>query len=51
MSEKIFLLPESIRQATINYLASRPYSEVAQGIDALLKLKEVEAKDKDEQES
>lgn len=45
MSEKIFSLPESVRQAILNYLATRPYSEVVRGIDALLELKEIPAND------
>lgn len=33
--EVTYLLPKSIRDALLNYLRSRPYVEVAQGIAAL----------------
>lgn len=36
--EVTYLLPKSIRDALLNYLSSRPYIEVAQGIEALQSL-------------
>lgn len=38
--EKIFLLPESVLNNIIDYLASRPFKEVVGGIAALQKLQQ-----------
>jgi len=38
-SEPAFLIPASLLQALVNYLAQRPYAEVAQAMDALKALK------------
>lgn len=35
----IFEMPENVRTATINYLATRPYQEVYQLVQALMVLK------------
>ena len=43
MTEPIYAMPETLRQALLTYLGSRPYSEVAQGIQALLALQPVGA--------
>ena len=40
--EPTYLLPASMLQAIINYLAQRPYAEVAQAMDALKGLKRQE---------
>lgn len=40
MDEKTYLLPEPLRAALLNYLQSRPYSEVAEGVQALNNLRE-----------
>jgi hypothetical protein len=40
MNEKTYILPESLRNALLQYLETRPYSEVAQGIAALTSLQE-----------
>lgn len=40
--EKMYLIPDSLRQALIEYMATRPYKEVAQGIVALSSLKPAE---------
>lgn len=37
----MYLIPDSLRQALIEYMATRPYKEVAQGIAALSSLKEL----------
>ena len=34
-SENNYLIPASLLQAIVNYLAQRPYAEVAQAMDAL----------------
>jgi hypothetical protein len=34
-----FLLPAEVRDAVLRYLVTRPYSEVAEGVRALLDLK------------
>jgi len=47
---KQFILPENIRDALVNYLASRPYKEVADGVQALLALKEVAPPPADERD-
>jgi hypothetical protein len=38
-TEPTFLIPASLLQAVVNYLAQRPYAEVAQAMDALKALK------------
>lgn len=38
-TEPSFLIPASLLQAVVNYLAQRPYAEVAQAIEALKGLK------------
>jgi hypothetical protein len=38
-TEPTFLIPASLLQALVNYLAQRPYAEVAQAMDALKALK------------
>lgn len=38
MNEKMFLIPESKLKILINYLMSRPYCEVHQGVEELQKL-------------
>jgi hypothetical protein len=40
---KQYLLPENIRAALLAYLMDRPYREVADGVQALLTLKEAPA--------
>lgn len=37
-NEQNYLLPARVRDAIVNYLGTRPYSEVAQGIGALMSL-------------
>ncbi len=39
---KTYVLPEELRTALLQYLAQRPYQEVAQAIAALMKLQEIE---------
>lgn len=39
--ESIYALPAELRQALLNYLYSRPYGEVAQGVQALMALEPV----------
>lgn len=39
--QKEFRLPEEVRQSLLEYLSTRPYREVAQGIAALMSLEEV----------
>jgi hypothetical protein len=34
-NEPTYLIPASLLQAVVNYLAQRPYAEVAQAMDAL----------------
>jgi hypothetical protein len=41
-AEPTFLIPASLLQAVVNYLAQRPYAEVAQAMDALKALKRLE---------
>jgi hypothetical protein len=41
-NELTFLIPASLLQALVNYLAQRPYAEVAQAMDALKGLKRLE---------
>lgn len=41
MNEKIYALPESLRQSFMAYLSQRPYREVAEGMAALSMLKEI----------
>lgn len=41
--EKHYLLPEGLRQSLFAYLASKPYSEVAEGVTALANLQEAGA--------
>lgn len=36
--DTVYLLPDSIRQALIAYLSTKPYAEVAQGVAALQQL-------------
>jgi hypothetical protein len=38
-TEPTFLIPASLLQAVVNYLAQRPYAEVAQAMGALKALK------------
>ncbi len=40
MGEKLYLLPDSLRRAVMNYLNSRPYGEVVEGIVGLQNLQE-----------
>ena len=40
MNEKTFVITESLRAALLSYLSTRPYSEVHEGVSALLSLKE-----------
>lgn len=44
-NEHTFLIPASLLQALVNYLAQRPYAEVAQAMDALKGLKRLEDKE------
>jgi len=37
-----FIMPEPVRAALLEYLAQRPYREVAEGITALMSLEQVE---------
>lgn len=34
-----FILPSEVRQGLLNYLATKPYREVAEAIDALMTLR------------
>ena len=43
-----FVIDEQILQATINYFSAQPYNEVANFIDVLRKLPEVEIKEEKE---
>jgi len=36
-----FILPEAVRTSLLEYLAQRPYREVAEGIAALISLTEI----------
>jgi len=36
-----FILPEDVRASLLEYLAQRPYREVAEGIAALISLTEI----------
>lgn len=36
-----FRLPESVREHLLQYLSTRPYREVAEGIAALMSLEEI----------
>ena len=45
MSKK-FIIPEEILTKLLQYLASRPYSEVHQGINALQALEELKEEEK-----
>jgi len=38
-NESTYLIPASLLQALVNYLAQRPYAEVAQAMEALKALK------------
>ena len=40
--EKFYALPESLRNSLAEYLASRPYREVAEGMQALAALQPIE---------
>ena len=40
MAEKVYLLPAALRQEFLNYLADRPFKEVAGGIQTLSQLAE-----------
>ena len=44
MDETVYLLPESVRKPLIEYLSQKPWREVAQGMEALLGLKQTEQK-------
>jgi hypothetical protein len=44
-NEPPFLISASLLQALVNYLAQRPYAEVAQAIDALKTLQRHEDKE------
>jgi hypothetical protein len=46
--EKHYLIPQSILDDIMQYLATRPYREVANGIAALRALKEVEKSKKED---
>lgn len=46
--EKTFLLPESVLKGLLNYLATRPWAEVNEGIVSLSKLQEQPAPVADE---
>lgn len=48
---KTYLLPETVRDAVLNYLVQRPYAEVAQGVAALQRLEEVPASQNDREPS
>lgn len=53
--EKQYVISESLRKSLLDYLSARPYGEVAQGIGALLSLKELiggkeKEKEKEEKE-
>jgi hypothetical protein len=41
-ADPTYLIPASLLQAIVNYLAQRPYAEVAQAVDALKALKRLE---------
>lgn len=43
--EKRYILPDAIRGAMLKYMGERPYVEVANGIDMLLKLEELPPKE------
>ena len=45
--EKQFIISESVLVALMNYLQTRPYAEVAQGIAALSKLEEIKPDSED----
>ena len=45
-----FRLPEAVRASLLEYLAQRPYREVAEGIAALMSLNEIH-KDSDEKDA
>jgi hypothetical protein len=37
--EKVYLIPENLLKAVVNYLVTRPYNEVHQAVPALAQLK------------
>jgi hypothetical protein len=43
--EPTYLIPATLLQALVNYLAQRPYAEVAQAMDALKALQRHEDKE------
>lgn len=43
MKEKQFVISETILNTILRYLGTKPYAEVAAGIDALMKLPELPA--------
>lgn len=43
--EKMYALPESLRNSIAEYLASRPYREVAEGLQALGALQQISVAD------
>jgi len=48
MNDKNFLIPASLRDALVAYLSSRPFSEVNEGVTALMSLKPVEPEAEEE---
>jgi hypothetical protein len=38
VEEKLFVITEAVRNAVLSYLMSRPYSEVAKGVEMLQNL-------------
>ena len=48
MELRMYQIPQQLINATLQYLASRPYGEVVKLISALQQLKPVEAKPKKE---
>ena len=45
--ERQFVIPESVLTALVNYLQTRPYAEVAQGIAAISRLEELKPASED----
>ena len=42
-NEKLYLIPDGLLKALINYLSSRPYNEVYKAMPGLSQLKELDA--------
>lgn len=45
---KNYKLPQSVLEGIVKYLATRPYAEVSEGIQTLLKLEEIQDEVKSE---